>query len=214
MGMKVGTTVVKSGGTLKAELAGALRDGLRKSTTSYGTMREIGRAASHSARAVEGGKLNKWQAAQAGEAAAKAAIGTAKTAARVASKPVDTMLRNAENWKKAGVVESMGVRVQLAIENKLAERRAVKELESKVATAEKAKADECAPNKEKPKAAERAPEGREVEVEKEKGADRALDRPETPIELEARVAELAASQPELRVLDKAAGRGRELERGR
>lgn len=98
LGLTVGTTVLKSGGTLSKEAAGALRDKLTSAT---------------------------------------AGRGLANAAARVATKPLDVALKKGEGWQKAGALESIAAKVQMKIEQKTAERAAVKELKQVVAKAEK-----------------------------------------------------------------------------
>lgn len=98
LGLTVGTTVLKSGGTLGKEAAGALRDKLTSAT---------------------------------------AGRGLANAAARVATKPLDAALKKSEGWQKAGALESIAAKVQMKIEQKSAERAAVKELKQVVAKAEK-----------------------------------------------------------------------------
>jgi len=98
LGLKVGTTVLKSGGTLGSEAAGALRDKLTKATAGKG----IGNAA-----------------------------------ARVAAKPLDAALKKGEGWQKAGAVESVVAKIQMKVEQKAAERAAVKELKAVAKAAEK-----------------------------------------------------------------------------
>ena len=137
LGMKVGTTVLKSGGTLKTEIAGKLRD--------------------------------KLQSATAGK-------GFGKQAARTLTKPVDNALKKGERWRQAGAVESAIVKLQLKVEQKLAERQAVKALEAKAKAAEKPaeKAKEAAKIADKARDQAKAPDrSREPAALKDKPAERA-----------------------------------------
>lgn len=54
------------------------------------------------------------------------------TVARFVTKPLDSALGKSEGWKKAGFIESLGVRATIAYENIMAERRAVQELKDKI----------------------------------------------------------------------------------
>ena len=85
LGVKYGSQVLKSGGTLKSEAAGKLRDHLRDgSTTTKAVTKALG---------------------------------------------VDRALRKAENWQKAGTLESAAARVKIALENRQQQRETLKALE-------------------------------------------------------------------------------------